>query len=229
MKAPAAERLWKAIERLRISIEDHCQKVINSPLKLGACTVNPKRAGVSLPSPVIQLEIENQARKYFEFSDVIGLYFRYWTPPMLPIIDKPGAVSTDDYQITCEIPQFDESWAQTSLARGWVFCPTESEFPCIEEWFVPQIEAIRFTPILYQNLQELQQLSQIRMSLFQSALLFFEGFVGNHIFTDPNLELSQKERKEYRQQPNDWQKLYPEVISIFKNQHFRGRECDGAG
>jgi hypothetical protein len=87
MNTSAAERLWKAIEELWNRIDDHCQKVKDSPYKFGACTVNPKRSGVSLPTPSIQLELENQARKYFEPLEVIGFYFRYWTPPKLPIID----------------------------------------------------------------------------------------------------------------------------------------------
>lgn len=60
MNTSAAERLWKAIEELWNRIDKHCQKVKNSLFKFGACTVNPKRSGVGLPMPSIQL---NQIKK----------------------------------------------------------------------------------------------------------------------------------------------------------------------
>ncbi len=103
MSASAAERLWKAIEELWNRIDEHCEKVKNSPLKLGACTVNPKHSKVGLPTPSIQLELENQARKYFDpLEEIFEFYFQYWTPPKLPIIDEPKALSIDDYEVIYE-------------------------------------------------------------------------------------------------------------------------------
>jgi hypothetical protein len=49
MNTSAAEHLWKAIEKLWNRIDEHCEKVRNSPLKLGVCTVNPTSSGVGLP------------------------------------------------------------------------------------------------------------------------------------------------------------------------------------
>ena len=215
MNTSAAERLWKAIEELWNRINEHCEKVKNSPFKFGACTVNPKHSRVSLPTPSMQLELENQARKYFEPLDVIGFYFRYWTPPKLPIIDGPKVSSIDDYQMTCEVPQYDDAWGRTMLARWLVFCPNVSEFSSVEKWFVPQIEALRFTPVLYQNIQESVQLNQIKICLSKNPLPFFESFVGEYILTDCSLEMSSRDRKKY-QQEKKWRELYPEVISIFE-------------
>jgi hypothetical protein len=215
MNTSAAEHLWKAIEELWNRVDEHCEKVKNSPFKFGACTVNPKHSRVSLPTPSMQLELENQARKHFEPLDVIGFYFRYWTPPKLPIIDGPKESNIDDYQMTCEVPLYDDAWAQTMLARCLVFCPDISELSSVKEWFVPQIEAIRFTPVLHQNIQESIQLNQIKERLSENPLPFFESFVGQYILTDHSLEMSSKDRKKY-QQENKWRELYPEVIPIFK-------------
>jgi len=214
---PAAERLWQAVEQLWIRIDEHCEKLKSSPLKLGTCTVNPKRSGIGLPTPSIQLELENQAQKYFEvFDDIEGFYFQYWTPPKLPIIDGLE-VSIDDYQMIYEVPLYDDAWGQRTLARCLVFCPDISEFLTVKEWFVTQIEAIRFTPVLHQNIQESIQLNQIKRDLSENPLLFFESFVNQYILRDPSLEMSSKDRKKH-QQERKWRILYPEVISIFEKQ-----------
>jgi len=182
MNISAAKRLWKAIEELWNRIDEHCQKVRINPLKLGICTVNPKSSGIGLPTPSIQLELENQARKYFDpLEELVGFYFKFWILPNPPPAIDRLEVSIDDYEMSYEVPLYDEAWGRTMLSRCLVFCPDISELSSVKERFVPQIEAIRFTPVLHQNIQESIQLNQIKERLSENPLPFFESFVGQYI------------------------------------------------
>lgn len=63
-------------------------------------------------------------------TEAVGYYFRYWTPPIRPEINLQGAlkpISADDYQMTLEIPRFDDQWEQITLARSLIYCPLDFE------------------------------------------------------------------------------------------------------
>ncbi len=47
-----------------------------------------------------------------------------------PEINLQGAlkpISADDYQMTLEIPRFDDQWEQITLARSLIYCPLDFE------------------------------------------------------------------------------------------------------
>src|ERR1700733_14074601 len=87
MKLAAAERLSEAIISLQNRIYNYCTNLDETPLKMGACLVNPKRAFLKPPSEEIQDKLEQIARDYFTPLGADGFYFQYFTPPLLPIVN----------------------------------------------------------------------------------------------------------------------------------------------
>ena len=74
--------------------------------------------------------MEKKAREHFSSINAVGFYFRYWTPPILPVIDGADTslpITADDYQLTFELPKFDEKWQLTTVARSLIYCPVEQE------------------------------------------------------------------------------------------------------
>lgn len=74
---------------------------------------------------------------------------------------QPTLGSSDDYQLTFEIPQFDKKWQQKVIARNLIYCPLDPEPYEYLDWFELQEEAIRLVPIVHQTVKELEIITNI--------------------------------------------------------------------
>ena len=107
----------------------------------------------------------------------------------MPVIDGADTslpITADDYQLTFELPRFDEKWQLTTVAHILIYCPVEQEQHGWSEWFEIQLEAIRLTPLLHHSLKECEICGMIRMKLGQSGMREFESFVYEYAKTDLN-------------------------------------------
>lgn len=187
MKTTASERFAAVLSQQLNRIYNYCTKQIENELIMGACTVNPKHASVPLPTKEIQTELERRAIAHFEQTDAIGYYFRYWTPPIRPEINLQGnvkSITADDYQMTSRLPRFDDQWQQIILARSMIYCPLDYEQHGWSDWFELQLEAIRLTPLLHENLKELQSKFQIEITLAFPAKPIFRSFISEYELLD---------------------------------------------
>ena len=187
----------------------------------GLCIANPKRANIGVPTPIIQAELEKRAREHFSSINAVGFYFRYWTPPILPVIDGADTnllITADDYQLTFEIPKFDEKWQLTTVARSLIYCPLEEEQHGWSEWFEIQLEAIRLTPLLHHSLKECELCGIIRMKLGQSGIREFENFVYEYAKTDSNFpEMGKAEMEKWCKRQIDWKIRYKLIVGLFNS------------
>lgn len=220
MKQNASERFAIAISQLLDRIYKYCTKQIENELIFGACTVNPKHASVPSPTQTIQKELESRATTYFMQTEAVGYYFRYWTPPIRRKINLQGAlkpISADDYQMTLEIPRFDDQWEQITLARSLIYCPLDFEHHGWNEWFELQLEAIRLTPLLHQSLKELQIKFRIKTTLTLPAKPIFQSFVFEYGLSDPHFpEMTKKEKDLWRAKQVDWKIRYWLAVDVVK-------------
>ena len=109
-------------------VDNYRQKCVKTGQPFGVCTVNPKNASIGPPSKEIRVELERQATEYFQSTSVFGYYFKYWTPPILPISERDHpSPNADDYHMVFELPQFDAAWETATLARGLLYCPFDGE------------------------------------------------------------------------------------------------------
>lgn len=148
-----------------------------------------------------------------------GFYFQYFTPSILPnVIDVDINIppSVNDYQLTFDLPKFDARWVVETTARSLLYSPgNDAEMGCWQEWFDRQLEAIRLTPMLYQQLKEHSIVGKIRLSLMQSPTKVFQSFVCGYAANDFHLEISNKERNLCAEGKIDWKLLYPEIKDLF--------------
>jgi hypothetical protein len=178
MKSTAPERLAKAIISVQDRIYNFCKILDESPLKMGACLVNPKRASINPPTKEIQEQLEQIGKDYFTPLGANGFYFQYFTPPMLPIVeglDPNAPVTVDDYRVTLELPEFDATWQQQTAVRAFLYCPgDDTEMGSWYDWFDTQLEAIRLTPLLFQQLKEYKILGEIQLNLVKPSAQIFD-------------------------------------------------------
>ena len=201
MKDTAAERLSKAICSLLSGIHDYCARIAKSDLRLGVCLAHPKRAFISLPTKEIDTELHNIAREHFTPLGAAGFYFYYFTPPILPEAKDKGVTTpptVGDYQLTFDLPRFDERAERETVTRELLYCPSEQEQGGSDEWFSPQQEALRLTPQLYASLAEFEIIGLIRVQMTQHGKRIFEFFVRNYIEKDCHLGISEGERQHYK-------------------------------
>lgn len=223
MPKNSLERLSIALVNLLSRIDEYCIKQCEHGQPFGACTVNPKHALVPTPTNEIKLELERRATEHFNQTKAVGYYFRYWTPPILPILtDKNGEgtskpITADDYQMSLELPQFDNKWQQTIIARSLIYCPLEQEQHGWSDWFELQLEAIRLTPLLHQTLNELQIRSQIKVNLELPAQPIFHSFVYEYALNDRNFPpMTKEEVKLWMTKKIDWKSRYQSAAVIIK-------------
>lgn len=220
MKQNSVGRLAAVFSNLLNRIHDYCTIHSEKGQPFGACTVNPKHASIPMPTQEIQSELERRATEYFQATQTVGYYFRYWTPPMLPMARDHGShksVTADDYQLTLEWPQFDDKWQQTTMARSIVYCPLDQELHAWVDWFELQLEAIRLTPLLDQTLNELQAKSQIQIQLGLPGKPIFESFVYEYAVKDENFPtMNMKEIQLWNERKVDWKDRYRLAAEVIK-------------
>lgn len=221
MMDTAAERLKNALLALLNRIDDQCHKIRRSEIRHGLCVVSPKRIHLQPPTDEMTAQLHNMARKHFEAIGATGFYFHYFNPPSmseLPEKEINTAVMIEDYLLTYKLPEFDELAETETRARALLYCPLDEEMEEWDgEWFVPQLEAIRLTPMFHKELIHLQAIGKIRLQLAQPWANVFEIFVRDHIQRDPNLELHDHERRLIKKEKRDWSPLYPEIQGLFPN------------
>ena len=155
---------------------------------------------------------------------MLGIYFSYWTPPTLPVVEGKNIetpATPDDYQMTFKLPTFDDNWENEMMSRSLIYCPSSEEITYLEEWFTPQIEALRLTPLFHERIEEFKILVDLRTALQQPALPFFESFINSYIKDDTHLGISQKERQLYSKGQLHWSSLYTEVKKILENKELQ--------
>ncbi len=220
MKETAAERLSQAITALLIRVHDYCEKIANSKIRHGLCLVNPKRAFLKVPDEIILGQLQNIAREHFTPLGATGFYFQYFTPPGLPEVagkDIQTPATIEDYQLTFRLPEFDITAESEVRARALLYCANEQEMGAWDEWFSPQLEAIRLTPLFYKGLTDLHIIGQIRLQLAQPWANVFEFFVRDYIGKDQTLGIGQQERLLYKEGTEDWRPLFVEIEGLFPN------------
>lgn len=145
-----------------------------------------------------------------------GYYFKYWTPPILPIReDNQKPASVNDYEMHFALPQFDESWETATLARGLIFCPTEGEEGGWSDWFELQLEAIRITPLLHQSIEECKIINAIDTKLNQTGLQEFINFIYEYGLNDPYLPMQWSIIDSWKNRMIDWKERYDLMADLF--------------
>jgi|GEM_PF-3395651 len=183
----------------------------------GACTVHPKHAAVNPPSSKLIEQIKNLAANHFRTLGAQGYYLRYTTLPMLPILkNKSISPSIDDYNIICQLPEFDKEWQKFRLARELIYCPTDEESGGDIDWFEIQLEAIRLTPLVHQSLEESKILTAIYANLEQPGFPRFEAFVYEYAIKDHHFPLmNQHELERWKNRELDWKTRYHFIADLF--------------
>lgn len=129
-------------------------------------------------------------------------------------INTPATL--DDYQVTLELPTFDAKWETEIAARSLLYCPgNDAELGCWQEWYTPQLEAIRLTPLLFQQLKEHEIIGRIRLRLEEHPISIFENFFCCYILKDRHLDMLDRERRLYAEGQKDWRLLYHEIKELF--------------
>ncbi len=213
MKPTAAQRVCKALGLLQKRIYKHCNIYSNKPLEIGLCTVAPKYASINLPSRTIEKQIEQRAIEYFKPLNKIGVYIHGFVPPLIPLPPKDfdsKLETIDNYNLKFEEPYDNEFLLMETLAMALIYCPAEEDMGGWNEWYLPQIEAMRLTPMLYDGLLETTAEGRILNRLKQPGAEFFCEFMQRHALND--YHLIEGDRKK------EWQLLYPQLIGLFSDQ-----------
>lgn len=220
MTCKSLETLAVSLESLLNNINDHCTYISNKGQPLGLCIVSPKQAFTDRPTSAIQDEIENRAIEYFKGTCVEVCCFRYFVPPLFPLVEGQTIQKTDtidDYQVFFEHPQIDPRWQQTEIARSLIYCPHDPAAHEWSDWFELQQEAIRLTPILDQTLEECQIMHNINCKLGLSAKPIFESFVYEYAKSDLNFpEMSKSEKEAWNKKEVDWTIRYRLAVDVIK-------------
>lgn len=210
MKQNAFERLAQELSSLLKRIHEYCLIHIEKGQPFGACIANPKSADTPIPSERIQIELERQATEYFQKTEAVGYYFRYSTLPMLPTdSEAKKSITADDYQLSFDIPSFDQRWQKTSIARSLIYCPVDNEQHGWSVWFELQLEAIRLTPLLHQTLKEIKIKTEFEINLSQPGKPIFDSFVYKYAINDLHFpEMSKSEKEKWLTKKVDWKARY---------------------
>lgn len=221
MTSAISEKLAILLTSLLTKIDNHCCNLSNTQQPFGVCHITPKSPYVGLPPKEIHSKLQNLAEEFLKTRNLQGIYFRYWIPPAMPVpkdsANPPKIISTDDYQLTLEIPQFDQKWQRTVIARNLIYCPLDPEAYEYQDVFELQEEAIRLVPILHQTVKELEIISNIERALFLPAIPVFETFIYKYGLTDHNQAMSQEERKQWNTKEIKWQERYKFVPPMIKS------------
>lgn len=219
MTSIAVEKLAVSLKNLLKKIEDHCCTLSKTKQPFGVCIVTPKSPYIHSPTKEIRDEIENRARDHFKAQQLVGIYLRYFNPPLMPFPEdniSQELISADDYRLTCEIPQFDKKWLQTVFARNLIFCPLDPELYDYLDWFEIQEEAIRLVPNIDQTVKELDIMASTERALQLPAAEIFISFIYDYGETDPHQEMSQEDGRKWRAKEIDWKERYMLVSPIIK-------------
>lgn len=220
MNHTACQRFEIALNELRDRIFAYCSKNLDKEQPLGLCVVNPRRASVGMPPDEVHTELQRQATEYFKTKPVDGYYYRYWSPPILPCIESnaiKSEITAEDYQITYELPKFDDLWIRTNLARSFIYCPLDEEQYGWSDWFELQLEAVRLTPLLHQTLKEIQIKITFNIQLGLPGKPVFESFIYDYAVTDTNFpEMSTSERDCWKTRKLDWKERYRLAAEVIK-------------
>lgn len=222
MKKTAAERLSNAITSLLTRIHDYCQASADSPIRYGLCIANLKYAPYREATKEVLAELEKRAEDHFKPLNIHGFLFRFWTPPRLPVIqsvDIKNPLSANDYQLTFKLPQFSAQEEQRTMARSLLFCSSSGEINhwWDEEWFEIQDEAIRYVPLIFQEIKENTIIRKISLSLAQPGMPVFDAFANNYAFQTEYLGISNKEKKQIKDGKGSWEKYFPKIREIFSS------------
>lgn len=221
MSSNSIEKFSRTINELLARIKNYCDLHKVKGQRYGLCIANPKRSNIGMPTPLIQAELEKRAREYFSSINAVGFYFRYWTPPILPVATEADTnlpATAADYQLTFKMPKFDEKWQLRTIARSLIYCPLEEDQHGWSEWFEIQEEAITLTPLLHHSLKEREICGMIRMKLGQPGMLEFEKFVYKYAETDLNFpQMSKVEIEKWDKRQIDWKVRYKLVASLFNS------------
>lgn len=207
-----------ALASLLTRVDNYRQKCVTTGQPFGVCTVSPKRASIGPPSKDIQVELKKRATDYFQSTPAYGYYFKYWTPPILPISEGSRLSPTvDDYHMVFEYPQFDTGWELTTLARGILYCPSDREEGDCSDWFELQHEAIRLTPLLHQSLEDYKIIYHIDVQLEQDGLPEFENFICEYGTKDPHLPMPRSELESWKARNLNWRVRYHLLKHLFNS------------
>lgn len=208
-----------ALEQLLNRIHNYIRDALEKGQPFGACLVNPKHSLVPPPTKELKKEIVDFATSHFEDTTAAGYYLRYSTLPLSPVDptrSPQDKTSIDDYLITLGHPQFDNQWQQTFISRALIFCMDENEAHGWDEWFELQHEAIRFTPLLHQSLNEVTLLHWIQAHLLAPAQPVFESFIYEYALTDEHVTISSTDREKWMNKQIPWESLYPLALNLLK-------------
>ena len=214
------ENLSKSLVSLLDRVHKYCSRHTESDVLFGLCVINPKHALVGFPSEDVRLELERRATEHFRSLEVDAYYLRYWTPPLLRIAnskDVSSSTTANDYQMTFELPTFDDAWQRTAITRSLIYCPLDEEQHGWSEWFELQLEASRLTPLLHQTLRECEILGMIQKQLRGPGLPVFESFIHDYALNDECLPMSVKEKKAWNEKKIDWKVRYHFIKDLFSS------------
>lgn len=221
MTSTASERLAVSLDNLLKKIDDHCCTLSKTQQLFGLCTITPKSPYIQAPTKEIRAELENRARKHFKTKQLGGIYLRYFPPPLMPVPEEENpskSISLDDYQLTFQVPQFDQKWKQTVIARNLIYCPLDPELYEYLDWFELQEEAIRLVPIVHQTVKELEIMANIERTLRSPAMPFFEIFIYKYGPGDSNFpSMLKPEKEKWLAKKIDWKDRYAIVLPIIKS------------
>ena len=217
MKLTAAERLSNEFYLLTNRIYEYSHKIKKSNIRWGICLATPKYSTFQGLSKTLQMRLVDKAKEHFIPLGIDAIYFQYHTPPILPTkadkdINSPLVI--DDYQLTFEVCSFDNEWDQKLLAKNLIYCPSEDELGWYNEWFTPQENAIRLTPLLHKNIEDYKKEREIRNSFSDLVSPVFDSFIKNYILEDINIGISKEERQSYFIGTSDWKALYPSLLKL---------------
>lgn len=216
----ASDRLAASLAAFLAKINEHSCMLSKTKQPFGICTITPKSANVPLPTNEIWAELENHASEHSKTKQLGVICIRYFSPPLMPepkenISQKP--ISSNDYQLTFEVPQFDQKWQQTVIARNLIYCALDPELYEYLDWFELQEEAIRLVPLIHQTVKELEISAQIKHKLCLPAMPIFESFIYSYGPKDSNLPLmSTIEMKKWQAKEHYWKERYALVLPLIE-------------
>jgi hypothetical protein len=214
MKPTAAIRLSAAITSLQMGIYHYCKRHVETPHQYGLCIISPKEHSVRSPSKVVYEELQQQAKDHFFSLNKRGVYSHYFDPYKIlpktldPKIQREGEVN--DYSLIFRTPAFDNKWEMQTIARAFVYCASQEDMGGWNEWYDPQLEAIRLTINLHDALKESSKVLSIRHQLSKPSLSIFNDFAATYIKQDDHIpELYRRKH---------WSLLYPDIKNLIKKE-----------
>lgn len=220
MISTTSEKLTVSLVDFLKKIDEHCCTLSKTQQPFGLCIVTPKSAYVQPPTEKIRDELEKRVREYFKEKPLKGIYLKYFPPPLMPAPEEKipfKSISLDDYQLSFQVPQFDNKWQQTVIARNLIYCPLNPEPYEYLDWFELQEEAIRLVPLVHQTVKELEIQAKIQLSLQLPAMPVFESFIFDYGLIDQHQPMSKEERKKWTSKEMEWKDRYQLSFSLVQS------------